>query len=91
MRDADATLVLTQGEAEGGTSLTISFARELRKPHLIVDLARDTSTDLAVLWLTDGGYKVLNIAGPRASKDKTIYKAALAFVSDLIEALRVRG
>src|SRR6516162_9418333 len=38
VRDSDGTLVLTLGQADRGTTLTIELAHKKRKPHLIIDL-----------------------------------------------------
>ena len=43
---ADATLILTRGEPDGGTRLTLETARAKGKPVLLVDLA-ETATDEA--------------------------------------------
>lgn len=71
VEDADATLIIHHGELEGGTALTVNICRELGRPHLLVNAANET-VDEAVgrlrAWIEDGGFEVLNVAGPRASK-----------------------
>src|SRR5512134_3746342 len=39
VRDSDGTLILTRGRPRGGTAYTISVARRLGRPLLVVDLA----------------------------------------------------
>lgn len=72
VRDSDATLIFTIGEPSGGTALTVGLARRLRKPCLILDLAK-TSVPFAarrlVAWLGRLVSPVtLNVAGPRGSE-----------------------
>src|SRR5215472_15217202 len=38
VEDSDGTLIITFGEASGGTARTIEFCQELGRPHLIVDV-----------------------------------------------------
>src|SRR5687768_17045759 len=40
VRDSDGTLVITDGPLDRGTAVTIRWAEELGKPHLVVDLSR---------------------------------------------------
>lgn len=73
---ADATLVITRGGCEGGTLLTADKARLWDKPLLVVDLENTTpgvcvSTIRA--WISETVPDILNVAGPRHSKDPAIY------------------
>ena len=62
VRDSDATLVIrADGVSSPGTSLTISWARRLRRPLLV-------STDIAEVRTWLGGAATLNVAGPRATE-----------------------
>ena len=76
---SDATLILSHGKLAGGSLVTWQAARTLRKPCLHIDLDRnsdDAAVDKIVLWIKNGGFSALNIAGPRASKDPEIYASA---------------
>ena len=64
--ESDATLVLADGAPIGGTRLTIRFAEELAKPHLIAPLDADPAA--IARWLKETRCRVLNVAGPRESK-----------------------
>ena len=91
VRDTDGTLILTRGAPEGGTKLTVSYAREAARPHLIVDLAapafdRATALDDVRRWLVGGEIAVLNVAGPRESKAPGIHRAAMDFLGALLDA-----
>ena len=69
--DSDGTLIVTSGPPEGGTALTVDFARKHSKPFYVVDLTGSSGTvDIQKIW--QWGYEhqvfVLNVAGPRESK-----------------------
>lgn len=68
VREADATLVLTRGAPSRGTALTVSFARRLRTPCLVLDLAAQIDLGDITRWLEGNGVRVLNVAGPRESQ-----------------------
>ena len=76
VRDADATLILCPGPPEGGTALTESIARKLKRPVLVVDIDRETCR-VAIkrmrAWLDTHKPAVLNIAGPRESRYPGVY------------------
>lgn len=86
VRDADGTLVLTEGEPSGGTALTIRFARSRRKPCLVVDLAGDADPRDVGRWIAEHGIAVLNVAGPRESKRPGICRRAAAFLREALAA-----
>ena len=80
VEDSDGTLVLTAGNPTGGTALTLKLARQLHKPFLLVDLARDASPSVLRPWLQENHIGVLNIAGPREGESSGIYGQASAFL-----------
>ncbi len=82
---SDATLVLNRGELADGTALTVQLARKHRKPFLVVQLEENGDPAAVAEWLRKRGVKVLNIAGPRASKCPGIYESALQFVRKLLQ------
>ena len=78
VRDSDATLILSHGALAGGSKVTESFAREMGKPVLHVDLLTMSMDDAVVAigeWLRDIEGDTLNVAGSRASGDSAIYEA----------------
>lgn len=87
VRDTDATLVLTSGKPDGGTAFTIKIAQELGRPCLVVDLTDEREPDTAVEWIREGGFHLLNVAGPRESKKPGIYELAADFLTRLFERL----
>jgi hypothetical protein len=80
VEDSDGTLVLAAGSPTGGTALTLKLARQLRKPFLLIDLARDANPSVLRLWLQKNHILILNVAGPREGESSGIYEQASAFL-----------
>ena len=90
IRDSDATLILSHGTLEGGSLFTLNEAARARKPALHLDLDQlsvEAAADRLRSWLAECRPRVLNVAGPRASRDPRISSATGAI---LAAALRVR-
>lgn len=86
--DSDATLIISRGRLSGGSALTATYASELDKPWLHLDLAEsdhEDAVDRAKRWLQDLGSDVLNVAGPRASSDGEIYGDAYKIIVDILK------
>jgi len=69
--DSDGTAILYMGALEGGTRLTAQYCQERRKPCELLNAERlspDEAAHELVAFVLGNGIKVLNIAGPRASK-----------------------
>jgi hypothetical protein len=89
IRDSNGTLILSWGELTGGTLLTADECRKVGKPHLVLDLADEDGlaegTTTARTWVaTNVADRVLNVAGPRASRHPDVYDRAMAFVRALL-------
>ena len=70
--DSDGTLIISHGKLTGGSKLTKEFADKHKKPCLHIDLNEEVEYGAAVHiddWTQEHGIEVLNVAGPRASKD----------------------
>jgi hypothetical protein len=81
--DSDGTLIITSGTMDKGTVLTRDLARLNKKPHLSIDLGESEllrSVEKAVLWIKSNDISVLNVAGPRLSKNPGIYETARRFL-----------
>jgi hypothetical protein len=86
IRESDGTLILSRGRLTGGSDLTEKWAIKYGKPMLHIDLSSVTPFDAAVQinnWIVDYDIKIMNVAGPRASKDSKIYQSTL----DIIESV----
>lgn len=77
--DSDGTLILARGPLSGGTVATLKAAEANNKPCLHINLNKMPAflaTSKVVEWIMDRNIKILNIAGPRASKAPSIYADA---------------
>ncbi|TVQ71113.1 MAG: hypothetical protein EA363_06580 [Balneolaceae bacterium] len=77
IRDSDATLILSHGPLDGGSLYTRIKAEELGKHWRHIDLSKtgiEQASESVKRWLTEVHPRILNVAGPRASKDPFIYE-----------------
>lgn len=84
--DSDGTLVVSHGKITGGTKMTVELAQRHCKPVLHLDLSAVSTGYAARMlrsWLSDNGVRVLNVAGPRASKDPLIFDVTLGLLMRL--------
>lgn len=75
--DSDATLIVSRDQLSGGSLLTRQFAEQHGKPCLHINFFEVIAFDAAIdihEWLRAHDIKILNVAGPRASKDSEIYQ-----------------
>jgi hypothetical protein len=80
VRDSDGTLILTRGEPDRGTALTLRLAQECGRPHLVIDLAGAADSGAVRAWVKALCVGVLNVAGPRESSRPGIYDEAARFL-----------
>lgn len=76
--DSDGTLIMSHGTLTGGSEYTRDMAMGHGRPWLHIDLNGTGSLQAAEqikYWLAEHEIEVLNIAGPRASKDPAIYRS----------------
>jgi hypothetical protein len=69
--DSDGTAILYHGELEGGTRLTAEYCQKHGKPCELLNAARLSPDEAAreiLAFIAGHRIKVLNVAGPRASK-----------------------
>jgi hypothetical protein len=81
--DSDATLIISRGELSGGSEATREMAVQHERPWLHIDLSQTSAFHCAVRiveWLNAHRIRILNVAGPRASKDPRIYHDASALL-----------
>ena len=88
VKDADATLILNSGKLDGGTALTAEFAKEFKKPCLIIELENRQETEIICQWFIKNRIQILNVAGPRSSKCPGIYDAAYKLLLELFSRLQ---
>jgi len=81
--DSDGTLIVSHGELTGGSAFTREIALEHEQPWLHIDLNKTGGFDAAMKlsdWVLKNNIEILNVAGPRASKDPKIYRAVLNII-----------
>jgi Circularly permutated YpsA SLOG family len=88
--DSDGTLIISHGEMTGGIEYTARMAQKHDKPWMHMD-ANQSSVEAAVqmikAWTSGNEIEVLNVAGPRASKDRRIY----ATTREILRAVLLSG
>jgi hypothetical protein len=84
VRDSHGTLVLTRGQPDRGTALTVELARRYGRPCHLLDLAQPADTAGVLAWLAEQRIGVLNVAGPRESNCPGIYATAVEFLRRLL-------
>lgn len=87
VRDSDGTLILSRGRLTDGSRYTADVAGRLGRPCLHLDLAELSEAEAvrrARAWNDAERLGVLNVAGPRASKDPGLYDVATAVLRGLL-------
>jgi hypothetical protein len=75
--DSDGTLIVSHGKLNGGSAMTRQLAKKHKRPWMHVDLEKTNFSKAAMevrAWVTQDHITVLNVAGPRGSKDPEIYE-----------------
>jgi hypothetical protein len=83
VQDADGTLIIARGLLTGGTEYTREMAIKHKRPWLHIDLSQMAAFQAASAinqWILQNEIEVLNVAGPRASKDPAVYQEALNII-----------
>jgi hypothetical protein len=78
--EADGTLIISRGPLTGGSEYTREMAVKHRRPWLHIDLENNPRFQAATVinkWISNKKIEILNVAGPRASKDSRIYNDTL--------------
>ena len=88
--DSSGTLIISHGHLSDGSDYTRKMAIKHNRPWLYIDLNTTPAFKAATLiisWFDENQIEILNVAGPRASKDHQIYNA----VFKLIESVHYLG
>lgn len=88
--DSDGTLIIARGKLTGGSDLTREIALRHKKQLLGIDLNLTSHFDAASFiasWVKLQRVRVLNVAGPRASKDPRIYSDTIQILEQTIQIL----
>jgi hypothetical protein len=89
IRDSGGTVIFSGGlELEGGTKKTAEFAKDIGKPllHLVSSLGVAEAATRLVAFVKEHGIVVLNVAGPRASKEPDTGNFVQAVLSQVLKS-----
>ena len=84
--DSDGTLIISHGKLSDGSDYTRKMAIKHHRPWLHIDLNKTPAFKAATLicsWIGENAIEILNVAGPRASKDDQIYTAVLKIIESV--------
>ena len=85
--DSDGTLIFSFGPLTGGSLETQHCAAKHEKPWMFIDLDVVEPDDAVAEirnWTSQTSIRVLNVAGPRASKSPKIYTAVFEIVQAVL-------
>ena len=88
--DSDGTLIISHGRLSGGSDLTRKLAKKHNRPWIHVDMNEisvQDATDKIRKWFKNNNISILNVAGPRTSKDPRIYQTSLEVLKATIIGL----
>jgi len=85
--NSDGTLVISHGKLKGGSALPKKLAKKYNRYCLHIDL-NETPAFIAASkinsWIIEHDIKILNVTGPRASKDPKIYEDTMYVIEGVI-------
>jgi len=84
--EADGTVIISRGELTGGSQYTGQLAARHGRPWLHINLEQTSAFQAASAineWIKLNKIETLNVAGPRASKDPTIYREAFGIIESV--------
>jgi len=84
--DSDGTLIVSHGKLNGGSALTRKLAEKHKRPHIHLDMNKlsvNDAVDALRVWIGNNEIMILNVAGPRASKDPDIYSVTAKVLETL--------
>ena len=85
--DSDGTVIISRGKLTGGSKLTEKLAEKHKRPCLHIDLNKTPTFFAASIinaWIGLHKIEILNVAGPRASKDPEIYQDVRYIIEGVI-------
>lgn len=83
--NSDGTVVFsTKGVLSGGTKDTVNYAKKLKKPILLLRSNMEEASRMLKDFLLKHKISVLNVAGPRSSKEPLVAE----FVKEILNSLK---
>ncbi len=87
--ESDGTLLISRGSPTGGTDYTRRMALKHGKQMLHIDLnlgqRPSDAASIIASWIEMNRIETLNVAGPRASNDPSIYMDATHILTHLLQ------
>jgi hypothetical protein len=83
---ADGTVIISHGKLTRGSAYTLKMAKQHEKPCIHIDLKEYAVLPAALeilTWIGANNINVMNVAGPRASKDPKIYESVKEVLTGL--------
>jgi hypothetical protein len=87
--DSDGTLIISHGEFSGGSEFTRNRAEKHGKPWMHIDTNKhsvEAAVQVIRAWISGNNIEVLNVAGPRASKDPKIYTTTTRVLKAVLQS-----
>ena len=85
MLDSDGTLILYHDELQGGTALTLQWAKKRHRPFWLAEPGGQAASISKVFhWINEHRIAVLNVAGPRESHQPGAFEETRDFLTELI-------
>jgi hypothetical protein len=95
IKDSDGTLIFVPKiplppEIKDGTILTIQEVQKQNKHYLLIDLSKPQQDNVKsiIAWIVESNIKTLNIACPRESSWKGVYKLSLELLKKTLPLLQ---
>lgn len=92
--DSDGTLIISRRQLTGGSEYTREMAQKHIRPWLHIDLSKTSAFHAASSinkWISENEVEILNVAGPRASKDPQIYRDTVKIIESVYYLGMVEG
>ncbi len=85
--ESDGTVIISHGPLDGGSALTEIYAKRHELPYIHLDMERLSIVKAANTlqqWIEADKIRILNVAGPRESRDPHIYRVTAAVLEALL-------
>ncbi len=88
VQDSDATIIIYFKSISGGTKETLLYCLNEKKPYLLIDgsgITEDSASKRIKQFIDENQILLLNVAGPRASKEKRAYEYTKQVITLMLE------
>jgi len=88
VQDSDATVIIYFESISGGTGETLAYCLNEKKPYLLIDgsgISEESASKRIKHFIDENQISLLNVAGPRASKEKRAYEYTKQVITLMLE------